>query len=568
MTPGSTVQPAAQICTAKQFVCSLFPQLPMAEIPTSFHSCPINEYVSIRNRVVQERKHYICEEAVGRLESAAVKMHSVIRSIIKPKQLEEYGKYAFMCGGKQGERYQRSLADMEGAELSQKYATVYAFVKVENWLLASKGCVDLDAREAESEPPDPRCIQAASDQLNMGFRTFVGPIEAVAYPTMTEAGRKAGFLGGKSPNTFGKGLSSWKAAQLLHDTLSEFREPVVLSVDASRADAHLHAALHKAKFKIYEAYLNRSSVLAMRKMQRWYTHPKCRGLHGCKYTLGDETMLRSGYMDTSLANNTCFYLLHCLYRDFLVGGETWEVLKHKMQHEPMLLEEHDYQPLVNGDDTIPVVEARNHLYIMSRITEFFGLFGVDLRIEGPPAHRMEDVEWCQARPVELPQGWRFVRNPAKVMTTLAAGPKFWLWETPKTDAEFTRKQTRYLKRRLFTVAVCEKSCSIGVPVLQALCDAFISMGEEHEMSNDELKSTPSYYRMLADGGLNWRSSPPITEQARASFERAFGITRDEQLQMEEDFKHLIFPSGFTLAHVTDDLHYTGPPSGQMTSGRT
>ncbi len=564
---GAHIQlPTARDCTAKQMNLCLFPAAPLADICSCFHCCHYTEEASIRNRVIQARKCAMAEEAHEALDIFVASIRRAIRSTVEPQDCEPFGEYAFKCGGKQGERYQRSLAEMDGDDFHPMWATVYLFVKVENVLLGEKGCVDLGAEHQEDEPPDPRAIQAASDQMNLGFRTFVGPIESVAYPTLSEAAVKAGYLGAGVPNTFGKGQSSWCAADMVHSQWQAFDRPVMLSVDASRADAHLHLALQQAKFKIYEAFLTRRGVRQMRRYIKHYLYPKCRGLKGTKYDLGMETMLRSGYMDTSLANNVIFFMIHCLFRDFLVGGKTYELLKHLLQHVPIKLEPHDYRPFINGDDTIPLVEHEHYEVIMALIVPFFALFGIDLRIEGPPAHEMEDIEWCQAKPVLMGDRYRFVRNPRKVLSTLTSGPKFWLWDVPTEPSLFTAKQLRYLKDRLYTVAVCEKSCSIGVPVLQAYCNVLIKLGNEHQMSNDELKSVPSYYRMLAEGGLNWRQDVRITREARASFAKAFGISIEEQLWLENHFEKMTFPEGYNLGFVDDNMSYRGPPSGRMVYG--
>lgn len=570
---GARCDPVAQICTSARGHAIIWPSLWRAQLTASFHSCAINEVAALRNRVIQVRKVQMCDEAESAMWDLVKILGKQISKDCEKRSLEPFGEYVKTLTGARRDRYQRALDEMDGQPLTDKWATAYLFVKVENFLPRSKGYSIFGATEHEDECPDPRAIQAASDQLNLGFRQFVGPIEKTAYADFTACARRAGLLGGVVANTFGKGKNQREMAQLLIAVRSEFIDPVTLSVDASRADAHLHRRLHDAKFFLYGSFLWPDARRDMMTMKDWYYHPRSSTLKGTRYDLGDETMLRSGYMDTSLANNTCFFFLHLLFRDFYTGGPTYHRLKHLLEHTPRVLEDHDYQPLVNGDDTLPIVEKRNYLDIQAKLPPFFALFGVDLRIEGEATTITEESEWCQGRPINLNGQWSYVRNPLKVISTIAAGPKLWIWDLPRNPGRLTNKQILFLKKKVLSNAICEKVCSPGVPVIQALCDRIIELCHGVETTFEDLTQSSAYYRASLEGldhrafvRRSWMTSPEVTMQVRESFELAFGWSIGEQLDAESHYRELVFPAEYQVGHLGGTADYSGPPSGEQVAG--
>lgn len=159
-----------------------------------------------------------------------------------------------------------------------------------------------------------------------------------------------------------------------------------------------------------------------------------------------------------------------------------------------------YDMLVDGDDSIVIVEQGEEFS-----TDFFQEYGFKTKLE--VTNSLERAEFCQSRVVYTDPP-TFVRNPCRAMSHASIA----------VDME-----ANDINGWLEAVALCEISCNSGVPVLQTFAESL--------RTGYRPKFTPDMcHRMALE---TFRNAKPITDEARASFSRAWGIDPTLQRELEE-----------------------------------
>ena len=172
-------------------------------------------------------------------------------------------------------------------------------------------------------------------------------------------------------------------------------------------------------------------------------------------------------------------------------------------------------------------------------------YGFALKIE-KIAHTLQEIEWCQGGLVETNLGWKFVRNPHKVLSTAACSTKY-------VDSY------RAIKRLMGTIGMGESHLNAGVPVLQEFSHMLIRVGDSKPLKLDP--GDDMYYRVHTLNLETLAPHPrvPITDKARVDFSTAFGICVETQ-RVLEDFlgridldpaEPITFPSGDTTRECLD-----------------
>jgi hypothetical protein len=306
----------------------------------------------------------------------------------------------------------------------------------------------------------------------------------------------------------GKGLSSDERAQLLKDKMDAFLQPAVVSLDASRFDLHVHEELLKLEHAIYIA-MNSDPEFA--KLLSWQINNVGVTSLGFKYKCRGRRM--SGDMNTALGN--CILMI-IMVATFMRGRR--------------------YDVLDDGDDCLLIVERSTLPWVLANAHSGFLEFGMEIKIENV-AHSLEEVEWCQCRPIMVADDKvKFIRNPAKVFSTALGGTKYFVQEGAR-------------RKLVNTIGMSELILNLGVPILQEFALALMRNAEttgslslrEMESYNHRLKRELPALNMRHLARVDPR---PITPVARASFHKAFGFTPTEQLLIERrlaewtfSFKH-------------------------------
>ena len=390
--------------------------------------------------------------------------------------------------GPKRNRYSAAAHESRTHGLTKTQANVSAFIK----------CEKIRYQETK-ENPDPRAIQFRNPVFAVNLATFIKPIEDVVY-------RLRGNRLNNCPPTpvFGKSLDSVARAKLLQEKLRAFKEPVVLSLDASRFDQHF-GVMHLQCLHMFYLILIRSPYFQM--LLSWTIVNKVRTSKNLKYTATGGRM--SGDMDTALG--ACLLMFSMLGYMFESLTVHWDCLD-------------------DGDDILLILESADYGSVITQkmIESHFLSLGQEIKVENV-AYDMEGVVWCQASPVWVCGRYKFTRNPAKVLSGALVGPK---WVQMRSE-----RSRRALAN---TIGLCEAHLNKGVPVLQFFAQTIIvnaNTKRQVRLSH----SDSLIYKVRHELGKSWLDTiptveaVPVDDESRLSFARAFGISITEQLEYERFF---------------------------------
>lgn len=282
-----------------------------------------------------------------------------------------------------------------------------------------------------------------------------------------------------------------------------FCQPVSLPLDASRFDQHVSKETLEWEHSVYNAVYRDQELASLLRWQLRNTGYVRTSDGAFKYTV--EGCRMSGDMNTALGN--------CLIMCALV----WAYARHRGVRVRLAN---------NGDDCSVIMESRDLDRFTTGLDQWFLEMGFTLTSD-TPARVFEHIEFCQTRPVMTGRGWVMCRSPRIGMS------KDTLWKTP----DMNRPLDGY-RRWMFQVGQAGLALADGVPVFQAAYAAMVRCGLpcKRVQGFGDLSSGFEHLaaRMLA-------SNTPVTEEARVSFWRAWGITPDQQVAAETHFGSLAPP---------------------------
>jgi hypothetical protein len=183
-----------------------------------------------------------------------------------------------------------------------------------------------------------------------------------------------------------------------------------------------------------------------------------------------------------------------------------------------------FDVLVDGDNALVflpgVAAGRVFSGFTHRALEFSGH---EMQLE-KPVTVLEQIRFGQSAPISIGHGLGFtmVREPLKVLSGLCA-------------SHVHLREEKFGRRWLHGVARCELSLARGVPVLQAAALKLLR-------TTDSRKQVPAdryrEYFYLGAWLAEEKAALPVSDEARASYEKAFGVTPDEQLSVEKSLRGL------------------------------
>jgi len=168
------------------------------------------------------------------------------------------------------------------------------------------------------------------------------------------------------------------------------------------------------------------------------------------------------------------------------------------------------QLYIDGDDSVVIIEFAD----LNKVDmSLFKTYGMSTKLE-KVSSVFEEIDFCQCRPVFDGVAWRMVRDPQRVLARIP-------WIVKKQPVS---RDAQWLK----SVGMCELALNMGLPVMQAVAERLI------ELSPKKYIATPLHYTASNEYIKPWRAEPrPITAEARASYERAWGISPQEQHEYEK-----------------------------------
>jgi hypothetical protein len=293
-----------------------------------------------------------------------------------------------------------------------------------------------------------------------------------------------------------KGYTTEELGRIVHAKWSRFSKPVAVGFDASRFDQHVSKEALQWEHSIYNRLFG---CKRLAKLLSWQVGDRGKarcpdGVIHYQRTGGRA----SGDMNTSLGN--------CL----ITCGLFWEFRRRYGL---------DFELINNGDDCVIICEeSRSHL--LELVPDFFLTYGFTMVVE-PTVHHLEQVVFCQMQPIYDGRVWLMVRQLSAL-------------DKDQACVQDIRSEKQF-RKWISAVGVCGLHLTAGIPVFQAFYKSLIIDPDVGGVMN-----SPQF----AQGGLYYwyrakcsSPTPPVelhvSDEARVSFWRAFGLTPDEQVALEE-----------------------------------
>ncbi len=379
--------------------------------------------------------------------------------------------------------YQNAYNSTINNPVSRRDSYLSTFIKIEKTDFTHKS------------DPVPRIIQPRNPRYHLTLATYLKPVEHDIYSAIEE------MFGNPM---IAKGKNAIERGKMLSDVWFEFEEPVAIAADAKRFDQHVSLPMLRWEHSIYKAIFN-SKQLSILLHWQCYNRGFCNLEDGViQYAIQGCRM--SGDINTALGN----VIIMC--------AMFWSYLQTKPKS----------RFINDGDDCVLIVEKRD-LDQFDDLKDYFTKLGFTMELD-EPVYQLEEIDFCQCRPVEFPTGWRMVRNLEPCLT-----------KDLHTVKSITNEQE--FRTQLKSIAACGLSIASDVPIY----GAFYSRMFEQNISGSIDK------RPEKDGKF-WLSQrmpdlgADVSHMARSSFYRAFGIPPNEQIALEAYFKTVEYRYGLVTPH--------------------
>lgn len=372
---------------------------------------------------------------------------------------------------------ERSLR--EDGPLGKKDWTLRAFLKAE--------------KTGAAKDAKPRMIFPRSPRFNLVVASWLKPFEHWLWGFLTA--RR--LFKGSNTRVVAKGLSPRQRAGLIVRKLSEFKEGICFEVDGKAFEAHVTKPHLKQEHRIYKkAYPGDAELAEVLGLQVF----KGTTSNGVRFSRSGGRA--SGDFNTGMGNSLIM-LANC------VG-----VLRTYHVH---------FDLLVDGDNALVFLERVDS----DRVRQTFArdvllAGGFEMTLEKPVSY-IEGIRFGRSAPLWLGSFWTMVREPWSVLSGAYASHR-WL------------REPRFGRRWVKGVAMCELSLALGVPVLQA---AALSVLRQVADSGPAPVEALADYFVVGAWLAEAKDVVPVCVEARLSFERAFGISVDEQLAWEASLERVV-----------------------------
>lgn len=404
--------------------------------------------------------------------------------------------------GSKKKRYQRAADTLRTRPLRRNDANLGTFIKGEFYNATNKS------------DPCTRLIQPRSVFYLLETGRYLKPIEKLIYRAIDLLFGYHAVLKCDNP---------LKRAETVRGYWNEFMDPVYVGYDAKRFDQHVSTEALEFEHSIYKAPYKSDSYFST--IINWQLNNRGYARTPDGLVVYEQQGCRmSGDMNTALGN----VILMCA------------VTKHFMDDLGI-----KYRFIDDGDDCGVFVE-REHLALLDELPAHHLRYGFEMEVE-PPAYRMEEIEFCQSRPIHIGEDkWVMVRNIHKAM----------LQDMLHIDKDWAR-----LDELRHSIGLCGLSLNEGLPIMDAF---YRSMLTEDVRSNVVerlmLERHGDFYHCVGSHTLS-TSFVVNTDAARVSIYYAFGILPDLQVHLEDTFRAAKIQSHpvQTLNHnakSTDRIAYT------------
>jgi hypothetical protein len=410
----------------------------------------------------------------------------------EPCDVEEY-PYRYYKG-RRLVKYVEASKNYLSKGIRRNFALVSMFLKMEKNELKSErqlefnGVVDLKLAV-------PRLVKPRPAEFNVAVGVYLRPLEAPIYEIISEV-----FNESRCPVVM-KGYDAFTQARHIRtawDMVGDYGPVCAVGLDASKFDQHVNEQLLRYEHTLYKMFYPGDKKL--KELLCMQLHNKIRArippgqdTEECTLSYTTAGGRCSGDMNTALGN--CAIMCAGVYSMLTSVPKT------------------NWQLINNGDDCVIFV-TRNYLQIViDSIVPFFSALGIEMKVEAP-VYDFERVEFCQTHPIWDGNMWRMVRNINTSLSKDACIIK---------DISNASVYPRYLK----SLSDCGLSLTYGMPILQSYYSAMARASSGDPLTDPSMESG----MMQLAHGLKPKCAP-ITDQARISFDIAFGIPPNYQLDLE------------------------------------
>lgn len=298
-----------------------------------------------------------------------------------------------------------------------------------------------------------------------------------------------------------KGLNSSQTASLIAEKWDCYSSPVAVGLDAKRFDQHV--SYEMLKFFEHKVFCDWFRSKEFTELISWQLHNVCSGYtqEGSVHAEFDGKRM-SGDMNTSSGN--------CLIMCALV----WSYCRAKGVKASLIN---------NGDDCVVFLNSAQLPQFMKGLEPWFLDLGFRMAVE-TPVHEIEKIEFCQAHPVFVGDGYVMVRN----LEASLAKDSVSLVRVDHPDS---------VAAWLGAVGAAGTALNGGIPVLNSMYRAYERSGIVVPKWAKSYEITGMSY--LAHG-MN-RRGLPVLSSTRLSYYIAFGLLPDEQIMLEQYFDKLSIP---------------------------
>jgi hypothetical protein len=337
----------------------------------------------------------------------------------------------------------------------------------------------------------PRNINPRTPVYNLAVGVYLKPIEHAMYRAIARAS-------GSSMPVVMKGFNVVEVGTIIREKWDQFADPVCIGLDATKFDMHVSAAMLKWEHSVYLELYNEDKELA--KLLKWQVANKGRGFaHDGKLKFSIYGSRFSGDMNTAMGN--CLIMCACV------------ITYAKSKNIPCELAN-------NGDDCVVIMDKKNLGTFSNGLSEWFLALGFRMTVE-PPVDTFERIEFCQMHPVFNGLHWTMVRdhNKSREKDSIAL-----------LDISTEGAYGKWMS----AVGECGLALNSGIPVLQSMYVAFNRHGKPGKVANSmQMQSGAMFLRR----GLVAKYQK-VQDVARVSYYKAFDVTPDEQIALEEYYNDL------------------------------
>jgi len=384
--------------------------------------------------------------------------------------------------------YQRAAESLAVKPLCRADGFVSTFVKCEK--------VDFLAKA----DPAPRVIQPRSPRYNLEVARYLKAMEKRLCKAIAEV------WGGP---TILKGMNAQDQAKCIVHAWEEFTDPVAIFFDATRFDQHVSVPALEFEHSVYLSGFSGKSRDTLAALLKWQLENVGYGRTAdglVKYIVDGRRM--SGDINTGMGN--------CLLMCAMMWGFVQQLrVKSRL--------------INNGDDCCLIVERRHLEKITSQAKPYFLKFGIDMKVDGH-SFEVEGIKFCQTSPVHDGTCWTMVRNPVSAMA------KDCISVLPLCDV-------RTHAAWAWAVGSGGLAAAGGMPVWHAFYAQLQKSGNPSNVGkHGAMQSGLAHLGAGLDRGTN-----EVTQAARHSFWRAFGILPDVQESLEAHYRTIpVCPSAGEL----------------------